>query len=199
MRSMSFAPEQPAKAARSVRRLRASRGGEPGHLAPGGFAGASAAQFGGAGQTGPPYRAAELCQRRRRQHGAPVDGQVVQGARRRSAARSVQGKLFAGPCWRSGSLRLGAHPCVAGAGEGRPCTRVFYGGLFLFAPASLARHAGQVNAWLVEALQRPDIAERYRQAAIEPTPLSLDQVRSIAADRLRTIDAMRLAIFGRTR
>jgi tripartite-type tricarboxylate transporter receptor subunit TctC len=81
---------------------------------------------------------------------------------------------------------------------GRP-EQVFYGGLFLFAPASLARHAAQVNAWLVEALQRPDIAERYRQAAIEPTPLSLDQVRAMAADRLRTVDAMRLAVFGRTR
>jgi len=77
--------------------------------------------------------------------------------------------------------------------------QIFYGGLFLFAPAALAAHAERLNAWLVETLTRADIVQRYRDAAIETTPLGLEQVRSSMRQRLQTIDAMRSAVFGRTR
>ena len=49
------------------------------------------------------------------------------------------------------------------------------------------------------ATSRQEIVAHYRQASIEPTPLSLDQVRASVLDRLRTSDAMRVAVFGRTR
>lgn len=77
--------------------------------------------------------------------------------------------------------------------------QAFSGGLFLFAPAALAAHAGRINAWLVEALSEPDIVQRYRDAAIETTPLGLEQARELVRQRLRTVDAMRLAVFGRAR
>lgn len=77
--------------------------------------------------------------------------------------------------------------------------QVFYGGLFLFAPAALAPQAQRLNTWLVESLRQPDVAARFRDAAIEPTPVSLEQTRQLLAERLRTVDAMRLAVFGRTR
>jgi tripartite-type tricarboxylate transporter receptor subunit TctC len=77
--------------------------------------------------------------------------------------------------------------------------QVFYGGLFLFAPATLAPQAQRLNTWLAESLQQPDIAARFRDAAIEPTPVNLEQTRQMLTDRLRTIDAMRLVVFGRTR
>lgn len=77
--------------------------------------------------------------------------------------------------------------------------QVFYGGLFLFAPGALAAQAPRLNDWLVQVLRQPDIAARYRDAAIEPTPLGLDATRQAVAERLRTVDAMRLAVFGRSR
>jgi tripartite-type tricarboxylate transporter receptor subunit TctC len=76
---------------------------------------------------------------------------------------------------------------------------VFYGGLFLFAPAALAAHQTRLNGWLVETLRQPDIAELYRDAAIEPTPLNLEETRQAVADRLRLVDAMRIAVLGRAR
>jgi len=76
--------------------------------------------------------------------------------------------------------------------------QVFYGGLFLFAPSSLGTHGERINTWLVETLRQPDVISRYRDAAIEPTPLGLKDVRRSVRDRLRTVDAMRLAVFGRT-
>ena len=33
----------------------------------------------------------------------------------------------------------------------------------------------------------------------EPTPVGLEQTRQLLAERLRSVDAMRLAVFGRTR
>jgi tripartite-type tricarboxylate transporter receptor subunit TctC len=77
--------------------------------------------------------------------------------------------------------------------------QVFYGGLFLFAPASLSAHAASLNGWLAETLRQPEIASRYREAAIEPTPLNLEQVRQSVSDRLRVADAMRIQVFGRAR
>ncbi len=77
--------------------------------------------------------------------------------------------------------------------------QVFHGGLFLFAPAALGGHAAALNGWLVETLRLPDIAQRYRDASIEPTPMSLEQVRQSVADRLRVADAMRMQVLGRAR
>ncbi len=77
--------------------------------------------------------------------------------------------------------------------------QIFYGGLFLFAPASLSAHAQQFNDGLVQTLQSPEIVQRYRDAGIEATPFDLGEVRQIVRERLRTVDAMRLAVFGRTR
>ena len=77
--------------------------------------------------------------------------------------------------------------------------QVFQGGLFLFAPAALGHLATSLNAWLVEALKLPEIAQRYRDASIEPTPLALEQVRQSVADRLRISDAMRQQVLGRAR
>jgi tripartite-type tricarboxylate transporter receptor subunit TctC len=77
--------------------------------------------------------------------------------------------------------------------------QVFYGGLFMFAPAALAPRAADINRWLVETLAQPDIVQRYRDAAIEPTPLGLAQVHESVRQRLQTTDAMRTAVFGRTR
>ena len=77
--------------------------------------------------------------------------------------------------------------------------QVFHGGLFLFAPAALAAQAARINAWLVDALRQPDIAARYRDAAIEPTPLDLAATRLAVSERLQRVDAMRLAVLGRAR
>jgi tripartite-type tricarboxylate transporter receptor subunit TctC len=77
--------------------------------------------------------------------------------------------------------------------------QVFYGGLFLFAPAALASQAQRLNTWLVESLRQPDIAARFRDAGIEPTPVSLEQTRQLISERLRTVDSIRLAVFGRAR
>lgn len=77
--------------------------------------------------------------------------------------------------------------------------QVFYGGLFLFAPAALAAQATRVNMWLVEALGEADMVQRYREVGIEPTPIGLDTTATLVRQRLQQIDAMRLAVFGRTR
>jgi tripartite-type tricarboxylate transporter receptor subunit TctC len=77
--------------------------------------------------------------------------------------------------------------------------QVFHGGLFLFAPAALGGHAASLNGWLAETLRLPDITQRYRDASIEPTPMSLEQVRQSVADRLRVADAMRMQVLGRAR
>lgn len=77
--------------------------------------------------------------------------------------------------------------------------QVFYGGLFLFAPASLAAQARRLNGWLAETLSEPDIVQRYREVAIEPTALNFEATASQVRQRLQQIDAMRLAVFGRTR
>jgi tripartite-type tricarboxylate transporter receptor subunit TctC len=78
-------------------------------------------------------------------------------------------------------------------------SQVFYGGLFLFASAALRGNAARLNAWLTEVQREPEVAARYRDAGIEPTPLSLEQTHRAVTDRLRTIDAMRLEVFGKTR
>lgn len=77
--------------------------------------------------------------------------------------------------------------------------QVFYGGLFLFAPSTLAPHARRLNEWFVQVQRQPEIMALYRGAAIEPTPLDLDATRQAVVERLRTVDAMRLAVFGRSR
>ena len=77
--------------------------------------------------------------------------------------------------------------------------QVFHGGLFLFAPPALGPQAALFNQWLREALQEPRIQALYRAAAIEPTPLALEEVRKSVQARLRTVDAMRQAVFGRAR
>jgi len=77
--------------------------------------------------------------------------------------------------------------------------QVFHGGLFLFAPPALADQAVQLNGWLAETLVQADIVQRYRDASIEPTPLTLAQTRAAIQQRLQVVDAMRLAVFGRTR
>lgn len=75
----------------------------------------------------------------------------------------------------------------------------FYGGLFLFAAAALAAHAPRLNGWLIETLGEPELVQRYRDAAIEPTPIGLDATATLVRQRLQQVDAMRLAVFGRTR
>jgi tripartite-type tricarboxylate transporter receptor subunit TctC len=77
--------------------------------------------------------------------------------------------------------------------------QVFYGGLFLFAPAELASQATRLNGFLIEALGQADIVRRYQEVGIEPTPIGLDATATLVRQRLQQIDAMRLAVFGRTR
>lgn len=77
--------------------------------------------------------------------------------------------------------------------------QVFFGGLFLFAPAALAGQAGRLNAALRETVTMPEMVQRYRDAAIEPVPLALPEVVDTIRQRLQLVDAMRLAVFGRTR
>jgi len=77
--------------------------------------------------------------------------------------------------------------------------QVFYGGLFLFAPASLSAYQGRLNGWLVETLRQPEIVARYHEAAIEPTPLNVEETRQAITGRLRLLDAMRMAVLGRSR
>lgn len=77
--------------------------------------------------------------------------------------------------------------------------QVFHGGLFVFAPAALEAHAEPLNRALVAAQGEPEVLQRYQDAAIEPTPLTLPAVHEMVRQRLRLVDAMRLAVFGRTR
>jgi len=90
----------------------------------------------------------------------------------------------------------GEPPSVRELGLG---DQVFYGGLFLFAPAILAPYATQLNAWLVQVLGEPEVAQRYREVAIEPTPIGLEATAAMVRQRVQDVDAMRLAVFGRTR
>ena len=90
----------------------------------------------------------------------------------------------------------GDPPSVGDLGLG---DQVFYGGLFLFAPTALAPMAPRLNAWLVASLQEPEMVQRYRSVAIEPTPLGLEATAAAVRQRLAQIDAMRLSVFGRTR
>jgi tripartite-type tricarboxylate transporter receptor subunit TctC len=76
--------------------------------------------------------------------------------------------------------------------------QVFYGGLFVFAPAGLSARAAQINDWLLASVRDPAIKARFHQAGIETVEHDLEQVRHAIADRLRTVDAMREAVFGRT-
>jgi len=77
--------------------------------------------------------------------------------------------------------------------------QVFYGGLFLFAPSNLAPLAKRLNAAFVEVVQMPEVAQRYRDASIESLPVDLDQTAALVRQRLQSVDAMRLAVFGRSR
>ena len=77
--------------------------------------------------------------------------------------------------------------------------QVFYGGLFLFGPASLAPLAQQLNSSFREAVTAADMLQRYRDASIEVTPLDLDATAALVRQRLLAVDAMRLAVFGRSR
>ena len=77
--------------------------------------------------------------------------------------------------------------------------QVFHGGLFLLAPAALAPMAPSLNRWFVEVVGQPEMIQRYRDAGIEPTPLDLPQTVAAVRQRMQTVDAMRLAVFGRAR
>lgn len=95
--------------------------------------------------------------------------------------------------------RLAVAPSVPTIRElGHP-EQVFYGGLFLFAPASLSDHAARINAWLVEALGQAEVLQSYRDAGVEATPLALEAAQQSVRQRLREVDEMRLAVFGRAR
>ena len=90
----------------------------------------------------------------------------------------------------------GSPPTLSSLGiEGQ----VFHGGLFVFAPAALAPLAPRLNGWLRETLASPEIARRYREVGIEPTPVDLEETGRMIHERLRTVDAMRMAVFGRAR
>ena len=53
--------------------------------------------------------------------------------------------------------------------------------------------------WLLDAVRQADIRGRYREAGIEPVEQDVAQVRAAVADRLRMVDSMREAVFGRRR
>lgn len=95
--------------------------------------------------------------------------------------------------------RIDRFPAVPSTRELGWPDQVFVGGLFLFAPAALAPAAHRLNGWLVEAQADPAVAQRYRDSAIEPAPTSLAQTGEAIRQRLLAIDAMRVAVFGRTR
>jgi tripartite-type tricarboxylate transporter receptor subunit TctC len=84
-------------------------------------------------------------------------------------------------------------------GELGLASQVFFGGLFLFAPAALAPQASRLNIWLVESLQEPETAQRFRDVSILPAPAGLEATAEMVRQRLAQVDAMRLAVFGRTR
>jgi tripartite-type tricarboxylate transporter receptor subunit TctC len=91
---------------------------------------------------------------------------------------------------------LGDVPTIRELGH---ADQVFSGGLFLFAPAALAGHSARLNVALRETVAMPEVAQRYRDAAIEPVPLAPPEVADAIRQRLQLVDAMRLAVFGRTR
>lgn len=77
--------------------------------------------------------------------------------------------------------------------------QVFYGGLFVFAPAALAPMAPQINTWLRAALGAPETVQRFRDASIEPLALDLPATAALVRQRLQVIDTMRMAVFGKSR
>ena len=77
--------------------------------------------------------------------------------------------------------------------------QVFYGGLFLFAPATLSSLAPQLNTWVRETVSAPEMVQRYKEASIEPMPLDLAATADAVRQRLQLSDAMRLAAFGKSR
>lgn len=77
--------------------------------------------------------------------------------------------------------------------------QVFYGGLFLFAPAALVSLAPQLNAWVREVVGSQEMLDRYREAFIESVPLDWEGTGDLVRQRLQLVDSMRLAVFGKTR
>ena len=51
------------------------------------------------------------------------------------------------------------------------------------------------------AVGAPDMVQlqRYRDASIEPTPLDLAETGALVRQRLQVTDAVRLAVFGKSR
>lgn len=95
--------------------------------------------------------------------------------------------------------RLAVVPSVPTVQELGHAEQVFYGGLFLFAPASLADHALRINGWLRDALSQTEVVQSFRDAGVEPAPLGLDETQASVRRRLREVDEMRIAVFGRAR
>lgn len=91
--------------------------------------------------------------------------------------------------------RLPALPAVPTLVELGLRDQVFYGGLFLFAPAALREQATRLNSWLADSQRQPEIAARYAEAAIEPMPRDLEQTRQVVMERLRVVEAMRAETF----
>lgn len=77
--------------------------------------------------------------------------------------------------------------------------QAFRGGLFLFAPPALHARAEEINGWLVGAQRQPEIIARYRDVGIETVTLDLQGTRREVQQRLASVDAMRMAVFGRAR
>ena len=75
--------------------------------------------------------------------------------------------------------------------------QVFHAGLFVFAPSALSARAGDINAWLVDTIRQGDIRARYKDAGIAPVEDDVAQVGAAVAARLRRMDEMREAVFGR--
>ena len=95
--------------------------------------------------------------------------------------------------------RIERFPMVPSIAELGWPDQVFAGGLFLFAPAALAPLTEQLNGWLVAAQADPVVGRHYRESAIELAPASPAQTADVIRGRLQSIDAMRLAVFGRAR
>lgn len=77
--------------------------------------------------------------------------------------------------------------------------QAFVGGLWLFAPPALAARVPQLNEWMRGIVGQPAVMQRFLDAGIEPAPLDLEQTRAAMRERLATVDAMRIAVFGRAR
>lgn len=117
---------------------------------------------------------------------APGQLQLVQSGKLRALAALTHERLSVLP----------TVPCVKELGWP---DQVFHGGLFLFAQASAVHLAPRLNQWLVQALGEPEVLAHYREAAIEATPLNLDQTRQAVVERLQMMDGMRIVLFGRAR